>query len=118
MRYLFFLSCIVVYSACQTSKPIKTKEPIAVGTTAVENLTFTYGKVTHLINTNQCTSIIVINKDAGSNNELILLPKDLLPEDLSKEGTELKFHYRPLKIKNPEGCLKGIPAALTEVTKR
>lgn len=118
MRYLFFLSSFFIFGACQTAKPIKTKEPIAVETTTLEDPTFTYGKVTHLINTNQCTSIIVINIDAGSNNELILLPKDLLPEDLSKEGTELKFHYRPLKMKNPEGCLKGIPAALTEVTKR
>jgi hypothetical protein len=108
-----------MYSACQTAKPVKTKEPIVIETTSTtEDPSFTYGKVTHLVNANQCTSIIVINKDAGNNNELILLPKDPLPADLNKEGIELKFHYRPLKIKNPEGCLKGIPAALTEITKR
>jgi len=119
MRYLFFLSSFFIYGACQTSKPVKSKEPATVETVSViEDPAFTYGKVTHLINANQCTSIIVLNKDARSNNELILLPKDPLSAELNKEGTELKFHYRPLKIKNPEGCLKGMPVALTEVTKR
>ena len=119
MRYLFFLPYLFIYSACQTAKPIQTKEPIASETTAAaEDPTFTYGKVTHLINTQTCTCIIVFNKEASSTDELVLLPKDPLPDDLNKEGTELKFHYRPLKIKNPEGCLKGIPVSLTEVTKR
>ena len=119
MRYLIFASCLFIYSACKTSKPIKTTEPVVVETAAViEDPSFTYGKVTHLINANPCTSIVVLNKETNSSNELILLPKDPLPEDLNKEGTELKFHYRPLKIKNPEGCLKGMPVALTEVTKR
>lgn len=119
MRFLFFVSCVFMYSSCKTAKPVKIKEPIAIETASTkEDLSFTYGKVTHLINTNSCTSIIVFNKDAGSTNELVLLPKDPLPDDLNKEGTELKFHYRPLKIKNPEGCLKGMPVALTEVSKR
>jgi hypothetical protein len=119
MRYFFFVSYLFTFIACQTSKPVKTKEPIAIETASTpEDPSFTYGKVTHLINANPCASIIVINKDTGSNNELILLPKDPLSEDLNKEGTEIKFHYRPLKIKNPEGCLKGMPVALTEVTKR
>lgn len=119
MRYLFFLPYLFIYSACQTAKPVKTKDPIAIETaSATDDPSFTYGKVTRLINANPCTSIIVLNKDVSSTNELILLPKDPLPEELNKEGAEIKFHYRPLKIKNPEGCLKGIPAAITEVSRR
>lgn len=119
MRYLVFASCLFIYSSCQTVKSIKTKEPVAIETYSnTEDSSFTYGKVTHLINTNQCVCITVFNKKSNPSIELILLPKDPLPYNLNKEGTEIKFHYHTLKIKNPEGCLKGMPAVLTEITNR
>lgn len=52
------------------------------------------------------------------NNEenLTLIPTPALDSVFAKEGLVIFFNYRLLRMKNPDGCLVGLPAELTEIS--
>jgi hypothetical protein len=45
-----------------------------------------------------------------------LIPKDALDKKVDKDGQEIYFNYRPLKMPNPAGCTAGMPAEITDVS--
>jgi hypothetical protein len=75
----------------------------------------TLGKVSHEFKATGCGTIVII-KD--KENQTILIPKDALPEEFDKDGLQIYFEYRLLKMKNPSGCGKGIPADLSNISKK
>ena len=76
----------------------------------------TLGKVSHQYSKTGCATVVIIKKEG--EKDLTLLPKDILSKEFDVDGLEIYFNYRLLKIKNPEGCNVGIPAQLTDISKK
>ncbi len=126
MRFLFVMIYFSLGVACKTQKPQTptnnssadvTKVPEGTKTSEIKD-SLTVGKVTYLLNKGNCVTVIIQNKETETDKKIIIIPKDPLPPDLDKEGALIKFNYRLLRMKNSEGCLQGIPAALTDVVKK
>ena len=72
------------------------------------------GKVSHQYS--ECGTVVIIT-DSNGGAPIILIPQTKLGE-FDVDGQEISFHYRPLKMKNPDGCNTGSPAALTDISKK
>ncbi len=70
------------------------------------------GRVKHNYEGSTCTVIVSNNED----KDLLLIPISGLPEKMDKDGTKIRFNFNALKMQQPKGCLKGIPARLEDVT--
>ena len=92
----------------QTTKEIKMQAP-------VDNKTL--GKVSFQNKATGCSAVIIV-KTEDATKPLILIPKDALPTEFDKDGVEIYFDYRLLKMPNPKGCNEGIPAELTNISKK
>ncbi len=77
----------------------------------------TIGKVSHQYKKGGCASVIVI-QNLPPEEPIVLIPKTPLPKKLDKEGMEIRFNYRKLRMPNPKGCEKGIPAELSDIQKK
>jgi hypothetical protein len=75
----------------------------------------TTGKVSHKYRSTGCATVIVFNQDG---TEMTLIPKDKLPKEYDVDGMEIKFNYHSLKMANPQGCNVGMPAEITEISKK
>jgi hypothetical protein len=73
----------------------------------------TTGKVSHEFAATGCGTVVIVQNLSGE--PMILIPSPKLGA-FDVEGQEISFHYRPLKMKNPAGCMKGFPAELTDIT--
>ena len=94
----------------------KTKHEVVKKTTIVpEHAGNTLGKVSHQFSSSGCSIVVIIKKE---QDNLILLPKDILPKEYDIDGLELYFNYRLLKMKNSDGCNDGLPAQLTDILKK
>ena len=92
----------------QTTKEAKMMAPVS-------NKTF--GTVSFQYKSAGCTAVIIVPTEIATQ-PLILIPKDALPAEFDKDGVEIYFDYRPLKMPNPKGCATGIPAELTNISKK
>jgi hypothetical protein len=107
---------LLTVSACK-SKPATTTSPASATTAASAtpaDKPKTTGKVSHAYSS--CGTVIIV-PDANGGDPMILIPNDPLGI-LDVEGLELSFHYRPLKKRNPDGCMKGFPASLSDISKK
>jgi len=75
----------------------------------------TIGKVSHEYRATGCSTVIVV---VGATKPLILIPKNKLSADIDVDGLEITFNYRTLKMPQPAGCTKGIPAELSDIAKK
>jgi hypothetical protein len=50
--------------------------------------------------------------------EVTLIPKDKLASEYDMDGLEITFNYHPLKMPNPAGCTVGMPAEITDLSKK
>lgn len=75
----------------------------------------TTGKVSHQYRADGCSTVVLVVK---GENTITLIPIQKLPESLDVDGLEITFNYHTLKVPQPKGCLKGIPASLKEVEKK
>ena len=75
----------------------------------------TVGKVSHQFASKGCATVIVVIADGGGE-ELVLIPHIPLENKFDREGSEIYFNYRPLKMPQPPGCEKGIPAEITDIS--
>ena len=74
----------------------------------------TVGKVSHQFKKTGCSTVIII-KNTAPMEDVILIPKTALPKKWDKDGLEISFLYKPLRMPNPKGCEKGIPAELSNI---
>ena len=74
----------------------------------------TIGKVSHQYRETGCPTVVII---MTVENPIILIPKDKLPAELDVDSQEISFYYKPLKMPQPKGCIKGMPAELKDVEK-
>src|SRR5205814_10695374 len=80
---------------------------------ATENLK-TKGNISHEYLPKGCPTIIIVR--IQNQEPLILIPRIPLQKEFDKEGVEIRFNYHLLKMRTPEGCEKGIPADITDVS--
>jgi hypothetical protein len=73
------------------------------------------GKVSHKYRAGGCSTVIVFIKDG---TEMTLIPKDKLAAEFDVDGQAIMFNYRPLKMPNPAGCTVGMPAEITDLSKK
>jgi hypothetical protein len=124
MKTIFLIiSCIIFLSiACNHPKETTTISPSFNGDSVATSKTSkpsqltpkTKGKVSHQFASKGCATVIVVNSENGE--EQILIPRTPLEKQFDKEGLEIFFNYHPLKMRQPPGCEKGIPAEITDVS--
>lgn len=112
---------VMAISACKSKKAATataattTTTSTATAVPASTALGLTVGKVSHKYRATGCATVIVFSKDG---NEMTLIPKDKLPAALDVDGLEINFNYHLLKMPNPEGCTAGVPAEITDISKK
>lgn len=119
-KYIFFLliSSLTV-TACKSKKETTASSSASTTTTPAAMTTRTEGntsgKVSHQYRATGCATVIVFNNEG---TEMTLIPKDKLPVEFDVDKLEIKFNYHTLKMANPEGCNAGIPAEITDISKK
>ena len=79
--------------------------------------TRTIGKVSHQYRASGCSTVIIVNTE-NQDKPLTLIPREPLPSKLDVDGLGIKFNYRTLRMPNPQGCLVGLPAEITDISKK
>ncbi|MGZ4097662.1 MAG: hypothetical protein ACXVNM_02210 [Bacteroidia bacterium] len=74
----------------------------------------TAGKVSHEFKKSGCRTVIILQSDPA----VILIPREKLPKAFDKNGLIIFFNYRRLRTPNPIGCVKGVPAEITNISKK
>ncbi len=127
MKYtsiIIILSAIfLISSCCHTRKTTKVAEAAVVEEAVVvteeplvENPVFlgtNLGYVSHQFRLTGCKSVIAIPTNEDTS---YIIPVPELEESLDIDGQYYHFNYRPLKIKNPDGCMTGIPAEVYDIS--
>lgn len=110
MKYAFGMSLLLVMTFLTSSCVCKKSAD-----KSNSELGKTIGIVSHQYRSGGCKTVIIVNDAQG--NEIVLIPKDPLPSKLDKDQLKIRFDYTTLKMPNPKGCGKGIPAVITNVQK-
>src|SRR5262245_19444043 len=76
----------------------------------------TSGQVSHKFMNKGCPTVILVAEPAGDT--LVLIPRDVLTQDYDVDGLQISFNYRLLKMRSNPGCDKGIPAEITDISKK
>ncbi len=73
----------------------------------------TIGIVSHKYKGAGCSGVVVCTPPSTTDT-LVLIPVPALTA-FNQEGQKISFEYRVLRVRNPEGCLVGIPAELKNI---
>lgn len=107
MRHLTILLVgLSLFLSCKTQQKVSDSNTEPTGKTI--------GKISYKYKAGGCSAVIVVGE--GTEGELTLIPKDALDKKVDKDGQEIYFNYRPLKMPNPAGCTAGMPAEITDVS--
>lgn len=113
--YIVLFSALLLFSlSCKTKQDATGKGKSTIQTTAE---TRTLGKVSHQYKATGCSTVIIVATDDKAN-PIVLIPKDALAKEFDKDGLELYFDYHLLKMRNPPGCEHGLPAELSNISKK
>lgn len=119
MRFFLVITTLIfVFSySCKTKhkSEVSGKDKERIETDA--NDTRTIGKVSHQYRSGGCATVITI-KEADKENIITLIPSMPLAKEFDVDGLTIKFNYQPLKMRNPDGCSVGIPAEITNISKK
>ncbi|MFH0865214.1 MAG: hypothetical protein V1904_03410 [Bacteroidota bacterium] len=110
----FILLLMIILSVCIGCKA--KEKTIVLTVVTVPTTGTTLGKVSHLYRETGCATVVIVSKE--EQQELTLIPIDTLLKEYDTDGMEIYFNYRTLKVKNPAGCSVGIPAMLTDISKK
>lgn len=139
-KYILILGVVLIVVSCKSKKETNSAQtdpaPVAPTTTTITTTTETIttttteskpdtemnvpvgntiGKVSHKFKATGCATVIIIDQNGS---ELVLIPKDKLEKDLDVDGLQINFNYRTLKMPQPAGCSTGIPAEITDISKK
>lgn len=121
-KYLIIpLICMVVATACKSKKSANSTAATESTTTLTEPAAIqavaggTMGTVSHKYKSTGCSTVILVKQEDG---ELTLIPKDKIAKEFDVDGTVIMFNYHTLKMPQPEGCMTGIPAEITDISKK
>lgn len=110
----FIVSCslmMVLFFACKAKQK---NMPAQQTKTAMDSIPFSSsGKVSHKYSASGCGAVIISYKNP-QHDTLTLIPMTPLNE-FDKEGLEILFNYRTLRVHQPKGCGAGIPVQITGI---
>lgn len=109
---LLFSVCILAIAACKSGKETASSSLTADSTPK------TIGKVSHQYRSGGCSSVILVSPASSDETPVILIPKDKLPSKFDVDGMEISFNYLTLKMPQPAGCTSGMPAEITNISKK
>jgi len=111
--YISIIATVLALSqACKTKQQAGITPAGAAQTTEAPK---TMGKVSHQYRESGCATVIIVQ---NGEEPLTLIPKEPLPAVLDVDGMKITFDYRLLRMPNPKGCATGIPAEITNVSKK
>jgi hypothetical protein len=108
-----FLSCKPKKEATATASSDSTSSAAQISSSATGT---TMGTVSHKYKATGCSTVIIVKQEEG--DDLTLIPKDKLAKEYDMDGMILMFNYHTLRMPQPEGCTTGIPAEITDVSKK
>jgi len=111
-QFLFFYCLLIVFAACKTKQPntsVQQTKPTA-------DTLLSSGKISHKYSAGGCGAVIISYKNP-QHDTLTLIPMTSLNE-FDKEGLEIVFNYRTLRVHTPKGCGAGIPVQITGIRAR
>jgi hypothetical protein len=114
MRIVIFILAITL-AFSQGCKTKQRSETVNKTTQPVSVTPKTEGKVSHQYRSAGCATVILV-KNGGET--LTLIPKDDLSAGFDVDGMGITFDYRLLRMPNPKGCTVGIPAEITNISKK
>ncbi len=103
------LLSFLIFTSCKT-------QPSKTDSTQIADASKTIGIVSHKYNVTGCATVIIVNQT--NEEELVLIPSKPLEKNIDADGLEINFNYRMLKMPNPKGCNVGVPAEITNVSKK
>lgn len=103
---------VILAPACKTKKTVEGNE-----NNTANNSELSAGKVSHQYRETGCATVIIVERKA-EESPLTLIPFQKLPDKFDKDGIQIKFHYRLLRMPNPAGCSVGLPAEITDISKQ
>ncbi|NVN94526.1 MAG: hypothetical protein HXX18_04485 [Bacteroidetes bacterium] len=106
-KLIFFLGIILIVSCKSSEKTSNTR--VANTLTKGKNT----GVVSHQYKAEGCGTIIIANIE--NDKPLNLIPMNAMDAKFDKDNLKISFDYLPLRVKNPEGCNKGIPAQISNI---
>jgi hypothetical protein len=104
--FIFFIACKSKQTTASTTT-VDIDKPV--------NSILTGGTVTHQYKSQGCETVIIctpINTDT-----LFLIPATPL-QNFDVDGLKISFTYHTVRIHNPKGCHKGIPAQISNIKKQ
>ncbi len=107
---LFIFASAITFASCKTCRH-KTVPDVNNMTTVTGATT---GTVSHQFRADGCSTVIIV----AGEEDLILIPVKGLPAELDVDGKVLLFDYVMLRMPQPEGCMKGLPAELTNLSEK
>ena len=112
-QFILILAIICTIAACSATKnKVAATDPVTTIAQGSIN-----GKVSHQYRATGCSTVIII-KQSSTPAPLTLIPIDTLSSTFDVDGLEIYFDFRPLKVRNPDGCSVGIPAAISNISKK
>jgi hypothetical protein len=111
--HIMLLAAVLSFgTACKSKKEVAStnKETKA----AIGKIT---GKVSHQYRASGCATVVITaNPDGGE--ELTLIPSVKLASEFDVDGLQISFDYITLRMPQPEGCTKGVPAEFSNISKK
>ena len=117
IAFILLISTVSVIG-CKSKRTAATSAAPANSTSAAmitSNQGNTTGKVSHEYRATGCNTVINFEQEGV---RMTIIPKDPLPSELDIDGTQITFNYRTLRMPNPEGCTVGIPAEVSDISKK
>lgn len=107
--YLLLVPWFLVFVSCKakqtnTTKTTEVNEPV--------NAIKAVGVVSHQYSSSGCKTMILCKREIEKDT-LFLIPMTSLGE-YDKDGLEINFYYRILRVHNPKGC-PGTPIQISEI---
>jgi hypothetical protein len=100
-------------SAKENNKTLETKTNEQQNA-EIENKTL--GKISHQYRVGGCASVIEVKLEGDEVQTLI--PKDKLAKEIDVDGKEIYFNFLVLRMPQPQGCMVGQPAIITDIVEK
>jgi hypothetical protein len=112
---IYVIAGCFIFIACKAKQANTAPTPPPITDDSSNSLLKAKGFVTHQYKPQGCETIIVC---ALTNADtLFLIPATPLQE-FDVDGLKISFSYHMVRIHNPKGCHKGIPAQITNIKKQ
>jgi hypothetical protein len=117
-KYLLIFGVFVAMVVSCKSKKDAASSSTTASTAIVQAVVAgtTSGTVSHKYNSTGCSTVIIVKQEEGE--DITLIPKDKLTKEFDVDGMNILFNYHTLRMPQPQGCTVGMPAEVTDISKK